>query len=212
MNQKLKQTLRNFLFSEKCSLCGKKSEKDSVCFECREKIERSKNLRKRKNIYYLFNYAGDIRQLIINYKLEEKKNIGYYLAYLMEKEIKDIIRREKIDIVIPVPISRERYLSRGFNQVSFLLDIIGISYKDIEREKNTAPMHSLGDKNLRKINIKSAFKINFITKDKNILLVDDIITTGATVSEITKALETAGKPKGIFVFAFSAAHTFFENV
>ena len=119
MNQKLKQTLRNFLFSEKCSLCGKKSEKDNVCFECREKIERSKNLRKRK-IYTIFLIMlEDIRQLIIDYKLEEKKNIGFYLAYLMEKEIKDIIRREKIDIVIPVPISRERYLSRGFNQVSF---------------------------------------------------------------------------------------------
>ena len=69
-------------------------------------------------------------------------------------------------------------------------------------------MHSLNDKNLRRINIKSAFKINFITKDKNILLVDDIITTGTTVDEISKVLETAGKPKNIFVFALSAATIF----
>lgn len=163
-------------------------------------------------MYFLFNYKGDIRQIIIDYKLEGKKNTAFYLSSLMAQEIKDIIREEKIDVVVPVPISRERYLERGFNQMALLLDLIGIDYKNIEREKNTIPMHSLNDRNLRRINIKSAFKINFITKDKNILLVDDIITTGTTVDEISKVLETAGKPKNIFVFALSAAHTFFENV
>lgn len=212
LNQKLNQILRHFLFSEKCSLCGQKAEEGNLCFACRKKIEKNKNLRKRKNVYFLFNYKGDIRQLIIDYKLEGKKNTAFYLSSLMAQEIKDIIREEKIDVVIPVPISRERYLERGFNQVALLLDLIGIDYKNIEREKNTIPMHSLNDKNLRRINIKSAFKINFITKDKNILLVDDIITTGTTVDEISKVLETAGKPKNIFVFALSAAHTFFENV
>lgn len=72
-------------------------------------------------------------------------------------------------------------------------------------------MYKFADKNLRRINIRSAFKINFITKDKNILIVDDIITTGATVSELVKAVEEVGKPKNVWVFSVSAAPTFYKN-
>lgn len=214
MNLKLSPILRNFLFSSKCPLCEKEikeNDENYICPECREKIEKKKHLHKRKNIYWLFNYEDDIRELIINYKLREYRNIGFFLSRVIEDDLKKVIRENRIDVVIPVPISRERYLSRGFNQVSFLLDQIGISYKNIEREKNTLQMYKFADKNLRRINIRSAFKINFITKDKNILIVDDIITTGATVSELVKAVEEVGKPKNVWVFSVSAAPTFHKN-
>lgn len=214
MNLKLSPTLREFFFSQKCILCGKENteDKEYVCEECRKKLEKKKQLRVRKNIYYLFNYTDDVRKLLINYKLKERKNTAFYLSSLIEEDLKKIINENKIDIVIPVPISRERYLLRGFNQVNFLLDIIGINYKILEREKNTIPMYKFTDENLRRINIKSAFKINFITKDKNILIVDDIITTGTTVSEIAKVLNITGKPKNIFVFAVTSAAEKFKNV
>lgn len=204
---------KRFLFSSKCGVCKKEltENEEYLCSECQKKIESKKHLRKRKNIYYLFDYNDDIRKLIINYKLEEEKNLGYFISKLIETEVKDIIRENKIDVVIPVPVSQERYLARGFNQVSFLLDIMGIDYKNITREKNTIQMHKFLDKNLRKINIKSAFKINFITKDKNILIIDDIITTGATVSEIIKSIKEIGKPKNIYVFSIGAAATFHKK-
>lgn len=214
MNLKLNLILRNFLFSTKCPLCKKEidiNDENCICEECRSKIEKKKLLRQRKNVYYLFHYSDNIRELIVNYKFEDYKNIGFFLSKVIEDDLKKVIRENKIDIVIPIPINKERYYSRGFNQVSFLLDNIGINYKKIEREKNTLPMHIFSDKNLRRINIRAAFKINFITKDKNILIVDDIITTGATVSEIIKSIEKLGKPKNIWIFAVAAAPTFYKK-
>lgn len=210
MSLRLSQTLRKFFFNSKCSVCGKETEETEIylCRECREKIEKKKSLRVRGNVFYLFDYSDDIRKIIIDYKLNGRKGIAYFISSLIEHELKKIIAEKDINIVIPVPVSRERKNLRGFNQVETLLDIIGISYKKITRKKNTVPMHGILEKDVRKINIKSAFQCDFLTEHKNILIVDDIITTGATVSEIIKSLKTAGKPKNIYIFAISAALSF----
>lgn len=213
MSLRLSQIIRKIFFSSKCSLCKKEVEEDEIylCRKCREKIEKQKNLHVRKNIYYLFEYKNDIRNLIIDYKLNGRKEIGVFISRIIEKDLKKIIRENKIDIVVPVPASREKVLERGFNQVEFILDEIGIDYKKAVREKDTLPMHRLSEKNLRKINIKSVFRCRFLTENKNILIVDDIITTGTTIEEMIKALENTGKPKNIFIFSISAAPTFYKK-
>ena len=213
MSLRPSQILRKFFFNSKCSLCKKEVEEDEIylCRKCREKIEKQKNLHVRKNIYYLFEYKNDIRNLIIDYKLNGRKEIGVFISRIIEEDLKKIIRENKIDIVVPVPASREKVLERGFNQVEFILDEIGIEYKKAVREKDTLPMHRLLEKNLRKINIKSVFRCRFLTENKNILIVDDIITTGTTVEEMIKALENSGKPKNIFVFSISAASSFYKK-
>lgn len=210
MNLKLNQTLKKFFFNSKCSVCRKEVEEGEIylCRECREKIEKKKKLHMRQNIFYLFSYNDDIRKIIIDYKLNGRKGIGNFLGTLIEHELKEIIYKNDIDVVVPVPVSKERFLARGFNQVEEILDSIGISYKKIERRKNTLPMHGISDKNMRKINVKSAFECKFLTRDKNILIIDDIITTGITITEMIKSLEAAGKPKNIFIFAVSAAPMF----
>ena len=213
MSLRPSQILRKFFFNSKCSLCKKEVEEDEIylCRKCREKIEKLKNLHVRKNIYYLFEYKNDIRSLIIDYKLNGRKEIGVFISRIIEEDLKKIIRENKIDIVVPVPASREKVLERGFNQVEFILDEIGIDYKKAVREKDTLPMHRLSEKNLRKMNIKSVFRCEFLAENKNILIIDDIITTGTTVEEMIKALENTGKPKNIFIFSISAAPAFYKK-
>lgn len=213
MSLRLSQILRKFFFNSKCSLCRKEVEEDEIylCKKCREKIEKQKNLHVRKNVYYLFEYKNDIRELIIDYKLNGRKELGVFISRIMESDLKKIIRENKIDIVVPVPASRERVIERGFNQVEFILDNIGIDYKKAVREKNTLPMHKISERNLRKINVKSVFRCDFITENKNILVVDDIITTGTTAEEMVKALKNSGKPKNIFIFSISATPVFYKK-
>lgn len=213
MSLKLNQILRKFFFDSRCSICKKEVEEDEIyiCRECREKIEKKKILHVRKNIFYLFDYKNDIRNLIIDYKLNGRKDICIFISKLIESDLKKIIREKNIDTIIPVPMSKERYFSRGFNQVELILDEIGISYEKAERRKNTLPMHGISEKNLRKLNVKSAFRCDFPTKSKNILIVDDIITTGATVFKMIKAIKEAGEPENIYIFSLSAAPSFYKK-
>lgn len=90
MSLRPSQILRKFLFNSKCSLCKKEVEEDEIylCRKCREKIEKLKNLHVRKNIYYLFEYKNDIRDLIIDYKLNGRKEIGVFISRIIEEDLK----------------------------------------------------------------------------------------------------------------------------
>lgn len=213
MNLKLNQILKKFFFDSSCSICKKEVEDNEIyiCKKCREKIEKEKSLHVRKNIYYLFEYKNEIRKLIIDYKLNGRKELSCFISKIIEDEIIKIIRENNIDIIIPIPMSEERFLSRGFNQVELILDNIGINYKKAKRKKETIPMHKILEKDVRKINIKSAFQCDFSVNNKNILIVDDIITTGTTILEMIKSLEEIGNPKNIYVFAISVAPTFYKK-
>jgi ComF family protein len=103
-------------------------------------------------------------------------------------------------LVIPVPLHPRRLRWRGFNQAGLiaekLADILGCSYGDnvLVRSKYTAPQTKL-DEAERRANIKNCFALApgaQSIKDRSILLVDDVITTGATVEECAKVLKRAG--------------------
>ena len=79
---------------------------------------------------------------------------------------------------------------RGFNQVDEILNNLNINYIKLKRTKETKKMHTLLDEKLREENIKDSFHIDskIDLRNKKILLVDDIITTGSTLREIKKSI------------------------
>ena len=84
-----------------------------------------------------------------------------------------------------------------------------IEYQKIERVKDTKHMYELLDSKSRKENIYNAFKNEKLNiEGKNILIVDDIVTTGSTIREIIKELKKMGKPKEIYVFSIAMAKSF----
>lgn len=206
----LNQYLRKFFYNNKCSVCDNILDDSEmyICKKCQEKFKNSNKLKKLKGVYYIFKYDYDFKNLIKNYKFYNRKYLGLFISLLVRKSITEIIDEKDIDIVIPVPLNKNRFFYRGFNQVSYVLDILGIDYKKILRIKDTKHMSFLLDKNTRKYNIKNAFSIPFDINGKNILIVDDIITTGSTINEIIKEINQIGKPKNITIFAFSVAKTF----
>lgn len=101
-------------------------------------------------------------------------------------------------IIVPLPLTKRRKRWRGFNQTEIISEqlSIGLNLKIEQlliRIKNTKPQKQL-NKESRKQNIKQSFTINpgAITKNKNILLVDDVCTTGATLKEATMVLKRSG--------------------
>lgn len=141
-------------------------------------------------------YEGALREAIHILKFEKKvgihKPLGDLLVNYLRVQQKDLI--DRIDFVMPVPLHRKRFRARGFNQAQLLCQDIERHFNlpislDLKRIRFTTPQMNLG--RLERLqNIKGAFEV----RDKNtisgkqILLVDDIFTTGATVDECAKVL------------------------
>ncbi len=98
------------------------------------------------------------------------------------------------DLVVPVPLGRRRLRQRGFNQSALLARFAFGKYTEVlERVRETRPQSELSEKE-RFRNIKNAFKVKAGKNlaDKRILLVDDVLTTGATAEECARVLRAAG--------------------
>ena len=209
--------IANFLFPPACVVCGK-LDQNWLCEKCMQRISRLekyqsldvKTIIESKNIYfdeffYCFNYEGIIRKLILKYKFSDGSYISNFFANV-------ILKNEKIfdnyDIIIPVPMDKIKKLKRGYNQTELITDILFknsvgkkenkviIDNKSLRKIKHTKTQSTLNSKE-RQENIRDAYFIfdNNKLKGKNIILFDDIFTTGATVNEISRILKNAGVNK-----------------
>lgn len=196
--------LLQILYPNQCILCGK-LEVNSICNKCynnlniKEKIDVYNNKNFNKHLY-IFKYEGKIRNLIIDYKFNDK-------IYLKELFVKIILKNQKIcrklkkyDIIIPVPIHKKRKNERGYNQSELVAKKIAKNINELQlvtdcliKEKNTVAQSTL-TKEQRKQNVKQVYKLVNKEKiqNKKIILLDDIYTTGATAEECSKILKQNG--------------------
>ena len=91
------------------------------------------------------------------------------IAELVKEEFYYVLKREKIDVVVSVPVSRKRKNERGYNQVDEILNFLKVNYVQLERIKNTKKMAGILNEEDRNKNIKGAFKIsgNIDFRNKN---------------------------------------------
>lgn len=209
----LNLNIRDIFFSSKCVFCGEKADREHkyLCHRCYKNLKNKIFFRNHDNFYYIFDYDRDIKRLISFFKFKNRRYMSEILGDLVGKYLKDIIEAEKVEAVIPVPISINRKRERGFNQVEDILKYLEIPYESVKRVKNTKPMHRLLDEGLREKNIENSFESGIEVEGKTILVVDDIVTTGSTVRELIKSLKFSGKPEKILVFSLAAAKTAQNN-
>lgn len=158
---------------------------------------------------YIFMYEGYIRNTIINYKFNDKSYIYKTFSNYILKNEKFIEKIKSYDIIMPVPISRNRKKERGYNQSTLIArDIsnklnIKLDERSIYKKINIVPQSTL-NKEQREKNIKDAYGIINLKniQNKKVLIFDDIYTTGSTANECSKILITNGaKEIGILTIA-----------
>lgn len=203
--EKILNIFLNLLYPNVCCFCDKICD-DYICTKCKIKLNKIAKFKTNKynNKYfrkhiYLFKYDGIIKDTLIKYKFREKnyKYKGFVNFLLKNKKICEILK--SYDIIIPVPIHRIRKLERGYNQSELLATEIAKSIDDLKCETkilikkiNNKPQSTKG-KSERKQNVIGAYylKNEYKLKNKKVILLDDIFTTGNTVNECCKILRKA---------------------
>ena len=208
------QSIRKIFFKSKCILCDDKTNDKLkyICYNCHQKLIESSSLKKQGAVYYIWNYDGTFKKLISEYKMKNKLGIAQILADLIKVQLSTVMQSEEVEVVIPVPISKQRMVERGFNQVEEIVKCLGYPYFQVKRIKNTEHMYKFLSKEEREKNIDRSFEITDLdAEDKTVLILDDIITTGSTVRELIKEIRKSGEPRKIVIFSLAIAKTALET-
>ena len=182
---------KGILFKNQDIISGEELvECDIVSKDTRNILNSLKKLRKLNNIYYVWDYNKEFKKLIYSYKYNHRRVMAKLIAELVKEEFYYVLKREKIDVVVSVPVSRKRKNERGYNQVDEILNFLKVNYVQLERVKNTKKMAEILNVEYRNKNIQGDFKIclNFYFSNKNILIFYDFVTTGATLREIKNSI------------------------
>lgn len=216
----------DFFLPRFCTACGEKlyAEEKFICDKCFAKIktadeqfilnEFNRKFFKDKIIsdfhpYFIFEKDKEFQSVIHSVKYNENFRLGIFIGEKIGKGLNEKINLWSPDFILPVPLHHLKKAERGFNQSFYIAKgiskISGMPVKNniIKRGRFT-PSQTQFNKHERKENMRGAFvlKRNNNLHGKKIILVDDVITTGATITECGKILLDAGAEK---VFAISAA-------
>lgn len=164
---------------------------------------------------FAYAYRGHAAKLVQQFKFKQALILADFLAKQMYRQVlAEILPAARPDVLVPIPLHSKRLKQRGFNQsyelAKPLSKMLGSSVSNniLLRSRPTSTQSGLNRK-AREKNIKGAFTLNHSStndlaqlKDKRIAIVDDVITTGATVREAAKTLSRLN-PRAISVFAIA---------
>lgn len=164
-------------------------------------------------IFPLFDYKDSlVKEIIWQIKFYENETVAQLLAKPLSVFIQEICPPGEY-IVLPMPISKDRLRERGFNQTELIAQHIlpylpdkPFTYRPDLLQKTKETKHQTGEsRKERLINLKNSFSISdaAIVKNKKIVLIDDVTTTGATFTEAAQTLKNAGATE---VFCIGLAH------
>ena len=192
----------DYFFPPICGMCGEINE-NYICNNCYENIKKIKkcvineyNNRNFSKHLYIFRYEGIIRNKIIEYKFEDKGYLYKMFAKIILSDKKTCNFIKKYDVIIPVPISKKRKKKRGYNQSELVANELAQKLNQdiwtdiIIKKKDNKPQSEL-NKLERIKNVEDIYETNkpIEVKNKKVLLLDDIYTTGSTVNEIARKLK-----------------------
>ena len=192
----------DYFFPPICGMCGEINE-NYICNNCYENIKKIKkcvineyNNRNFSKHLYIFRYEGIIRNKIIGYMFEDKGYLYKMFAKIILSDKKTCNFIKKYDVIIPVPISKKRKKKRGYNQSELVANELAQKLNQdiwtdiIIKKKDNKPQSEL-NKLERIKNVEDIYEINkpIEVKNKKVLLLDDIYTTGSTVNEIARKLK-----------------------
>ena len=190
-----------YIEEPRCKKCGKpiRYEEQEYCGDCQK-----------KSFHYiqgrsLWIHKGAVPWSIYQFKYHNRRIYGRFYAQELYRVYGKKIKEWGINLIVPVPLHWKRKTKRGYNQAEIVARNLGeltgipVDAKLVIRKKYTEPQKTLNDKERVK-NLKNVFEIRKTEiMQKNILLIDDIYTTGSTIDSVSRALLEKGHNKVWFL-------------
>lgn len=221
--------LLSLIYPEICPVCGKSLFKNEkvICMKCYHHLARARYANDPKNpaaqvfwgrvplqgviTSFLYNKGNALQHLIHAFKYKGHQNIGLFLGEELGKEISKIEGLNDLNYIIPVPLHPKKKRKRGFNQSEIIARGVAKQIQaeidpDILERAFFSATQTRKSKFERWQNVESIFKLKnkkTIT-NKHILIVDDVITTGATIEACARCLMQA---EGIRISVGAIAYT-----
>lgn len=208
----------SLLFPPKCALCRKllSRQESDLCHDCRKNAPEFR--RTKSNIPFIaqwtavWYYKDDVRKSIHRFKFGNARRYAGVYARLLAVKLQQSLTQD-YDILTWVPVSGLRKLKRGYDQSQLLAGALGQelgspAVRTLKKVRHTPPQSGFRKAEQRRANVLNAYTVlcrEQIT-GKRILLVDDVVTTGATASECARVLMTAGAKEVIFAAVAAASH------
>ncbi|MDO4458491.1 MAG: phosphoribosyltransferase family protein [Clostridia bacterium] len=197
--------IAELLWPRRCLNCGTAIREAWLCDECLELIRpRMSTLRVQKgfneiscNVLALNAYGDGWKKSMEDYKFRSAYRLSEGFGYLAAITLREFADIETYDIITFVPMTRKKVRARGYNQAMKLAESVAKELSLpcemlLDKVKDNRTQHTLSRKERQKNVIGVYGTINENIKDKKIILIDDIITTGATLRECCSVLLEAG--------------------
>ncbi|MEK7162968.1 MAG: ComF family protein [Patescibacteria group bacterium] len=200
--------MNNTLF---CPICrARLAENKKICRHSYYYDGNTNGKNKKRSFYYFLAAAGNyddpiIQNLIHYFKYKSFESIAPILGELLIEYLK-LLNFETLKllnfVIVPIPLHPHRERERGFNQAKLLAEIIACHFNlpmvnSLKRIKNNDPQAKMKNSEKRIKNISGCFEIKNpeAIQEKNIILIDDVFTSGATINEAVKILKEGGAKK-----------------
>jgi len=197
--------LLDLLYPPRCVFCRKilKTGESGICAVCEKKIARTHNGGAQSGDFFSscvspLYYENEVRTAILRFKFSDAT--GY--ADTFGKLISDCIRENlsgRYDIITWVPLSKKRLKKRGYDQAMMLalsaaLKLDDVAVELLKKHTDVPAQSGVGTAEKRRANINGVYGVvdEELVRGRRILLIDDIITTGSTLSECAKTLKYSG--------------------
>ena len=197
--------LLDLLYPPRCILCRKllQDTENGVCRACRKTLRTVPVSEQRRDIQRIelcaapFHYEGAVRESLLRYKFHGVTAYARVYADFIAKSIDENLI--SCDSITWVPLSKKRLRRRGYDQAQILAEELAKKLglpceRMLIKQRDTRPQSSMDSAEKRRANASGAYvcREGLALKGRTVLLVDDIVTTGATMSECAKQLKAAG--------------------
>ena len=196
----------DLFFPPKCVFCGKFLSKgtECLCEKCETELPFMKGAQiSQKGDFYdecvsPLRYEGDVRKSILRFKFKGATSYADCYGRIMAECIKENLNG-RFNMITWVPLSTKRARKRGYDQAMLLalavaLELDDVAVETLEKTANVQAQSTITDKEMRRANVSGVYELKDqeLIDGKRILLIDDIVTTGSTLSECARVLLMSG--------------------